>query len=101
MRKAYEMAIAWDAVARLMQYGAVRDASAAGEMLMYVQAIAKPKDHLSSLGCEMLLSLPNMSKTGRRLAFLPIFKGMRLCLLKHISAKFLLVNDAVGTFFDI
>ena len=38
-REGYEMAIVWESVARLMQYRALRESRAAGEMLMYVQAL--------------------------------------------------------------
>ena len=43
MQEGYEMAFAWEIVSRRMQYRARRDVATASEMLMYIQAVDRPK----------------------------------------------------------
>ena len=102
MQAGYEMAIAWEGVARLMQYRVVRDARKACELLVYIQAIDQPKKvKLTDTEWEKVMGTPNMSTTGKRMTFLGIFKGMRVRLIYKISARHLLMQDAVGVVVDI
>ena len=100
-RDGYEMAIAWEAVARLMQYRVVRDARTANEMLLYIQAIDVPSTELSSLEWDKLLSEVSLTKMGHRMTFLGIYQGMRVRLMAKLSVKHGLMQDAVGTVVDI
>ena len=91
------MAIAWEAVARLMQYRAVREAREAGEMLMYVQAIDIARSRrLPAAEYRRALQVVNMTNTGNRLGMCPLFLGMRVRFTAKISAKYKIVQDAVG-----
>ena len=96
-RDGYEMAIAWEAVGRLMQYRVVRDARIANEMLYYIQAVDKPSADLSDLEWTKLLSEMSLTRTANRMSFLGIFMGMRVRLMAKLSVKHLLMQDAVGT----
>ena len=93
----YELAIAWEAVARLLQYRARRDAQSARQLLLYVQAIDRPvKTVLSEAELLRALQVLNMSTTGNRLGMLPLFCGQRVRLTAKLSARHHLVQDAVG-----
>ena len=93
----YEMAIAWEAVGRLMQYRVIRDARIAKEMLIYIQAVDKVSGALSDVEWDKLLSEVSLSKTKNRMTFLGVFKGMRVRLMAKVSVQHLLMQDAVGT----
>ena len=96
------MAIASEAVARLMQYRAAREATVAGQMLMYVQAIDSAKGvSLPESEYRRALQVVNMTNTGSRLGMLPLFIGMRVRLTAKLSAKHGVVQDAVGEVVDI
>ena len=93
----YELAIAWEAVARLLQYRARRDAWSARQLVLYVQAIDRPvKAVLSDSEHRRALQVLNMTTTGNRLGMLPLFCGQRVRLTAKLSAKHQLVQDAVG-----
>jgi hypothetical protein len=97
-RGAYEMAIQWEAVARLMQYRARREAQEDGQIMMYVQAIDVPhKVVLSRDEYRRALLKVNMTSTGNRLGMLPVFVGMRVRLTAKLSAKRRIMQDSVGT----
>jgi hypothetical protein len=92
------MGIAWECVARLMQYRAMRDARVAGQMLVYIQAIdVAKKEMLSKFDCRRALQIVSMSSTGRLLGMCPLFVGMRVRLTAKLSAKYSIVHDAPGT----
>ena len=101
MREGYEMASSWEAVARLMQYRARRDAAAASQMLMYIQAVDTPSVQLTDTQWIRLLSEVSMTTTGNRMAFLPLFCGMRVRLMAALSYGHKLERDAVGTVVDV
>ena len=92
------MAIVWESVARLMQYRALRESRAAGEMLMYVQALdwSRKGMRLTKSEYKQALQDLNMTNTGNRLGMCPLFVGMRVRLTAKLSAKHGIVQDAVG-----
>jgi hypothetical protein len=93
----YEMAMYWETVGRLMQYRASRESRTARQMLVYIQAIDIPvKDILGRDELRKALGRKSMTETANRLAFLPLFIGMRVRLTAKLSAKHKLVNDATG-----
>ena len=97
LQAGYEMAILWDAVYRLMQYRAVREARSAGQMLMYVQAVdVARKVELPRVQYIRALQVVNVSNTGKLMSMLPLFLGMRVRLTAKLSAKYRVVQDAVG-----
>ena len=96
MRDGYEMAIGWQAVARMMQYRAVREAAEAREILMYVQAVDVSKFVLPDSEYERMLRVVNMNDTGKLLPMLPLYVGMRVRFTMKLSAKHRVVQDAVG-----
>ena len=97
IRNGFEMAIGWEAVARLMQYRAARDAKAAGRKLLYVQAIDVSKGEvLSPQEYRRALQVVNASYTGRLMGMCPLFVGMRVRLCAKLSAKHGIVHDAAG-----
>ena len=101
-RAGYEMAIAWEAVARLMQYRAVREAADAKKMVMYVQAIdVARKQRLPDREYRRALQVVNMTTTGSRMGLCPVFLGMRVRLTAKVSAKHQIVQDAVGEVVDV
>ena len=97
------MAILWEGVARLMQYRALREAKAAQQILMYVQAIDEPKkgNRLTRVEYRRALQIVNMNKTGNRLGMCPLFVSMRVRLAMKLSAKFKIVQDAVGAIHSV
>ena len=97
VRDGYEMAIGWQAVARMMQYRAVRDAAEARQILMYVQAVDVSKFALPQGEYERMLLVVNMNDTGKLLPMLPLYDGMRVRFTMKLSAKHQVVQDAVGT----
>ena len=98
MQRGFEMGIAWEAVARLMQLRAMRDAQAAGQTLLYVQAIDLGKrERLSQKDSRRALQVVSMTNTGRLLGMCPLFVGMRVRLTAKLSAKHGVVHDAPGT----
>ena len=91
------MAIAWEAVQRLMQYRVLRDAAAAQRMLTYVQAIDIPRSvRMSDSEMIKALQVVNMTRTGNALGMLPLYVGQRVRLTAKLSAKYGIVQDAVG-----
>ena len=95
---AYGMAVAWEAVARLMQYRAHRDARRAGQCLEYAQAIGVARSGiLPERELRRALQVVNMSNTGKLMGMCPLFRGMRVRLGAKLSARHKLVHDAVGT----
>ena len=96
VRDGYEMAIGWQAVTRMMQYRALRDAAEARQILMYVQAVDLAKFNLPSTEYERMLRVVNMSDTGKLLPMLPLFVGMRVRFTMKIAAKYQVVQDAIG-----
>ena len=99
IRDGYRMAIAWEAVARLMQYRALTFARKAGQVLLYSQAIDIPTQGMRGVGPEEFrkaLQVVNMTKTGYRLGMCPRFVGMRVRPTAKLSAKYKVVQDAVG-----
>ena len=94
----YEMGIVWESVGRLMQYRAVRESQAAGQMLFYVQALDWPRKgkRLTKNEYKQALQVVSMTNTGNRLGMCPLFVGMRVRLTTKLSAKNQLVQDAVG-----
>ena len=97
-RDGYEMAIIWEGVARLMQYRALRESQEAGEMLMYVQALDWPRKgkRLKKSEYKQALQVVNMTNTGNRMGMCPLYVGMRVRLTAKLSAKYGIVQDAVG-----
>ena len=95
----YEVATQWEAVARMMQFRARRDAAEASELLIYVQAVDKPLDKctMEKADYRKALEVVNYSSCGNRMGLLPLFIGMRVRLTEKLSAKYRLVNEAVGT----
>ena len=94
----YDMAIAWHAVARLMHYRAAQEASEAGKVLVYVQAVDTcSTQHLDAEEYRRALQVVNMTKTGKLLGMCPLYVGMSVRLNAKLSAKHGLVHDAVGT----
>ena len=97
----FELAIAWEAVGRLMQYRALRDAQAARQVLVYVQAIDVPiRARLSGSELYRALQVVSMTTTGNRLGLLPLYVGQRVRLTAKLSARHKLVQDAVGEVVD-
>lgn len=97
-RTRYDMAIAWHAVARLMQYRAAREASEDKKVLVYVQAVDTcSSQHLDREEYNRALQVVNMTKTGKLLGMCPLYTGMAVRLNTKLSAKHGLVHDAVGT----
>ena len=69
----YEMAIVWEAVGRLMQYRAHREAREKSEMLMYNQAIDVCRsEKLESKDFRRALQVVNMTNTGKLMGMLPL-----------------------------
>ena len=94
----FQMAIAWEAVARMMQYRAASDAAQAGEILIYVPAVDVAKTcQLSREEYRRALQVVNMTKTGKLLGMCPLFVGMRVRLNVKLSAQYKLMHDATGT----
>ena len=100
-RSGYELAIAWEAVARLMQYRAAREAGDGNSILMYVQAIDVAKQRLPAREYRRALHVVNMTNTGNRLGMCPLFLGMRVRLTAKLAHKYQLVQDAVGEVVDV
>ena len=97
----HDMAIAWQAVQRLLQYRAVQDARAAKQLLLYCQAVETCSSQaLSAAEYRRALQVVNMNTTGKLLGFCPLYKGMRVRLTAKLSAKYGLVHDAIGTVED-
>ena len=99
----YEMAIVWESVARLMQYRALRESRAAGQVLMYVQALDWPRKgkRLKQSEYKQALQVVNMTQAGNRLGMCPLFLGMRVRLTTKLSAKYGIVQDAVGEVIEV
>lgn len=96
-QKGFQMAIAWEAVARLMQYRAASGAAKAGEMLIYVQAVDVAKTcQLTRDEYRRALQVVNMTKTGKLLGMCPLFVGMRVRLNVKLSSKYKIMHDATG-----
>ena len=70
MKAGYEMAIAWEAVGRLMAFRVFREAAEAKQLLIYIQAVDQPKHSLSPSEWEKLLSVVSLTTTGKRILFL-------------------------------
>ena len=97
-----EMAINWEAVPRLMQYRAARDARRARQMLVLLQAIdVAKKERLQERHYRRALQVLNMTKTGKLMGMLPLFIGMRVRFTAKLSAKRKIVQDAVGVVIGI
>ena len=93
----YEMAIAWHAVARMMQYRALREASAKNRILVYVQAVDTcTKQRLDASQYRKALQVVNLTHTGKLMGMCPLFVGMKVRLNAKLSAKHGLVHDAPG-----
>ena len=84
----YELAFRWEAVARLLQYRACRDAAKARQMLVYVQAVDRCIDCMNVGKVDYLraLCIVNHCTTGNRAGILPLFIGMRVRLTRKINA---------------
>ena len=94
----FQMAIAWEAVARMMQYRAASDAAKAREMLIYVPAVDVAKTcQLTRDEYRRALQVVNMTKTGKLLGMCPLFVGMRVRLNVKLSPKHKVMHDAAGT----
>ena len=97
MLEGYEMAIGWHAVARMMQYRALREASAKKRILVYVQAIDTcSTQRLDASQYRKALQVVSMTDTGKLMGMCPLFVGMKVRLNAKLSAKHGLVHDAPG-----
>jgi ASC-1-like (ASCH) protein len=97
MLEGYEMGIAWHAVARMMQYRALREASAQKRILVYVQAVDTcTQQRLDASQYRKALQVVNMTDTGKLMGMCPLFVGMKVRLNAKLSAKHGLVHDAPG-----
>ena len=98
IKDGYEMAIGWEAVHRQMQYRAMREAREQGQMLLYVQAVDLPAHPRSyeEKDYKGMLQVPNVNNTGHLIGMCPLFIGMRVRLTVKLSAKYGIVQDAVG-----
>ena len=93
----FEVATQWEAVARLMQYRARRDARRARQLLLYVQAVDTPKEcTMAQRDYKRALQLVSYCQTGNRVGLLPLFVGMRVRLTRKLNAKYGLVNEKPG-----
>ena len=93
------MAMQWEAVARMMQFRAKRDAVDSGQLLIYVQAVDVPSLPCSRQEYLGMLDFPNYNTCGNRAGLLPLHIGMRVRLaakLSGVPTKIPLVNEAVG-----
>ena len=80
-----------------MQYRAIREAADKGEMLMYNQAIDVCRaEKLAEKDYRRALQVVNVTSTGKLMGMLRFFRGLRVRLTTKISAKYRLVQDAVG-----
>ena len=80
-----------------MQYRAIREAAAAGEMVMYNQAMEVCRsERLERKDYRRALQVVNITNTGKLMGMLPLFRGMPVRLTAKLSAKHGLVQDAVG-----
>ena len=97
-QQGYEMAIAWHAVLRMMQYRAAREASAARCILLYVQAVdVCRRQRLDAAEYRKALQVVNMTNTGKLLGMCPLFIGMRVRVGTKLSVKHQIMHDAPGT----
>ncbi len=101
-RDGFEMAIAWEAVAREMQYRSLREAFAAKQMLMYVQAVDICRHDLPRHEYMQMLQVVNMTNTAKMLGMCPLYIGMRVRLTVRLSEPADgAVQDAVGEVLDV
>ncbi len=102
MREGFEMGIAWEAVAREMQYRSLREALAAKQVLVYVQAVDLCKHVLPHNEYRQMLQVVNINTTAKMLGLCPLYIGMRVRLTVRISEPVDgAVQDAVGEVLNI
>ena len=65
---------------------------------MYVQALDWPRrgKRLKKSEYKQALQVVNMTNTGNRMGMCPLYVGMRVRLTAKLSAKYGIVQDAVG-----
>jgi len=91
-----EVAIQWEAVARMMQCAVRRQAAEAGEMVYYIPAIDRSNKEITRADYERMWKLPNYNNAGHAMGMLAIFVGMRVRLETKLSAKDKIVQGAKG-----
>ena len=97
IKEGYEMAIIWQAVQRMMQCRALREASEARKILLYVQAVdICARQNLDAAEYRRALQVVNTTHTGRLMGMCPLFVGMKVWLCSKLCAKHGLVHDAPG-----
>ena len=96
LRDAWEVAVQWEAVARMMQYRIRRDAQRKRQMVFYIQAIDVSKDKLGAEDYKKMLELTNYNDAGHAMGMMGVYVGMRVRLDRKISQKHGLVQGAEG-----